>query len=66
MDKTYKNTAKGRSEIPKKPGTYNLKNKKGVVIHTGITTNLKRRIKEHHYDKSKNFTYITIITTKFN
>lgn len=64
VNKTYKNTPKGRSEIPKKSGAYNLRNKKGVVIHTGITTNLKRRIKEHHYDKSKKFTYITIITTK--
>lgn len=64
VGETYKNTPKGRSEIPEKPGKYSLKNKKGVVIHTGMTINLKRRVKEHHYDKLKHFTYITIIPTK--
>ncbi len=64
MGKTYGNTPKGRFEIPKKPGAYNLRNKRGVVIYTGMTNNLKRRIKEHSYDKSKQFTSITITATK--
>lgn len=64
MGKTYKNTPKGRSELPSKPGTYNLKNRNGETIYTGMTKNLNRRIKEHHYDKSKHFSYITFISTK--
>ena len=64
LGKTYKNSPKGRSEIPAKPGTYNLRNRNGKVIYTGMTNDLKRRIKEHHYDKSKHFTYITITSTK--
>ena len=64
MGKTYKNTPKGRSELPSKPGAYNLKNRNGETIYTGMTKNLKKRIKEHHYDKSKHFSYITIKPTK--
>lgn len=64
LGKTYKNTPKGRSGIPTKPGAYNLRNRNGEIIYTGITENLKRRIKEHHYDKSKHFAYITITSTK--
>ncbi len=62
--KIFKNTPKGRSELPSRPGAYNLKNQKGEVIYTGMTENLNRRIKEHHYDKSKHFAYITITPTK--
>ena len=64
MAKTYKNTPKGRSELPSKPGTYNLKNRNGETIYTGMTKNLNRRIKEHYYDKSKHFSYITFTPTK--
>jgi len=64
LGKTYKNSPKGRSELPSKPGTYNLKNRNGETIYTGMTKNIKRRIKEHHYDKSKHFSYITFISTK--
>lgn len=64
MGKTYKNTPKGRSELPSKSGAYNLKNRNGETIYTGTTKNLYKRIKGHHYDKSKNFSYITIIPTK--
>ena len=62
--KTYKNTPKGRSELPTKRGEYDLKNRKGEVIYKGKTKNINRRIKEHHYDKSKDFSYITIIPKK--
>jgi len=58
--KIYKNTARGRSVIPATPGFYVLKNKYGTIIYSGLTTNLKRRIKEHHYDRSKKFSYISI------
>ena len=64
MGKTYKNTPKGRSEIPTQPGAYNLRKRNGEVIYTGMTSNLKRRITEHHYDRLKNFSYITITETK--
>ena len=64
MGKTYKNTPKGRSKLPSKPGTYNLKNRNGETVYTGMTKNLNRRIKEHHYSKSKHFSYITITLTK--
>ena len=64
LGKSYNNTPKGRSEIPAKPGAYNLRNKSGEIIYTGETENLKRRIKEHHYDKTKHFSSITITSTK--
>ncbi len=64
LRKTYKNTPKGRSELPSKQGEYHLKNRKGEVIYTGKTKNISRKIKEHHYDKSKDFAYITIISKK--
>lgn len=64
MGKTYKNTPKGRSEIPIQPGAYNLRKRNGEVIYTGMTSNLKRRITEHHYDRKKRFSYITITETK--
>lgn len=64
MKKTYSNTNKSRNQIPKKPGAYNLKNRQGKTTYTGMTKNLNRRIKEHHYDKSKHFTSVTITPTK--
>jgi len=66
LRKTYKNTSKGRSVIPAKPGTYNLRDRNGEVIYEGLTNNLKRRIKEHHYDRSTHFSYVTVseATTK--
>lgn len=64
MSKIYSNTKKSRSEIPKKPGAYNLKNRKSETVYTGMTNNLKRRIKEHHYDKSKQFASVTVKPTK--
>ena len=57
-------TSKGLSEIPAKPGTYNLKSRNGEVIYTGSTNNLQRRIKEHHYDPSSRFSYITLSKAK--
>ena len=64
MGKTYKNTSKGRKEIPSVSGTYNLKNREGKTIYTGMTKNLNRRIREHHYDKFKRFSYVSITPTK--
>ncbi len=64
--KIYANTPKGRSEIPEESGAYNLRNNKGVIIHTGVTNNLKRRIKEHHYDTSKPFASVEIISISKN
>jgi len=63
MVKTYPNTKKGRNEIPKKPGAYNLKNKSGKTIYTGSTGNLKRRIAEHHSDPIKHFASVSITIT---
>ena len=59
-EKTFKNSPKGRSEIPEKAGSYVLLDKRGKEIYEGMTDNLKRRIKEHYYDKTKNFSYIRI------
>ncbi|MFW9970472.1 MAG: GIY-YIG nuclease family protein [Candidatus Odinarchaeota archaeon] len=64
MGKSYKNTPKGRSELPSRPGDYILKNRKGKTIYQGETDNIKRRINEHHYDKSKHFSYITVTPKK--
>lgn len=59
-EKTYKNSPKGRSEIPNCSGSYVLLDNYGKKIYEGITDNLNIRIKEHHYDKSKDFSYIKI------
>ena len=59
-EKTFRNTPKGRSEIPEKPGKYILLAKFGNEVYYGRTNNLRRRIKEEHYDKSKVFSYIKI------
>ncbi|UYP46500.1 hypothetical protein NEF87_002785 [Candidatus Lokiarchaeum ossiferum] len=62
--KTYSNTKKSRSKIPKSPGVYNLKSKSGKTAYTGMTNNLNRRIKEHHQDPSKHFSKVSVKTTK--
>lgn len=64
LKKTYPNTKKNRSQIPKSPGAYNLKNRQGQTVYTGMTKNLNRRIKEHHYNKSKHFSRVAITPTK--
>ncbi len=64
LGKSYKNTPKGRSELPSRSGAYILKNRKGKKVYQGDTDNIKRRINEHHYDKSKRFSYITVTTKK--
>ena len=64
LKKIYSNTKKSRNYIPKKSGVYNLKNRQGNTVYTGMTKNLNRRIKEHHYDKSKHFTHVSITPTK--
>ena len=64
MGKTYANTPKSRREIPPKPGSYTLKNKSGKPLYYGETNNLNRRIKEHHYDKTKQFSRVSITPTK--
>ena len=64
IKKTYSNTKKSRREIPKSPGAYNLRNKSGKVVYTGMTKNLNRRIKEHHYDKTKHFASVSITPTR--
>ena len=64
LKKTYTNTRKSRNHIPKSPGVYNLKNRQGKTVYTGMTKNLNRRIKEHHYDKSKHFAGVAITPTK--
>ncbi len=64
MTKSYSNTKKGRSEIPKTAGAYNLKNRQGKTVYTGMTKNLNQRIKQHHYDKTKHFTSASVSPTK--
>lgn len=64
LGKNYKNTPKGRSELPSQPGAYILKNRNGKTIYQGETDNIKRRINEHHYDKSKHFSFITVTEKK--
>jgi len=59
-EKTFKNSPKGRSEIPEKAGEYILLGKFGNEVYKGRTDNLRRRIKEEHYDKTKIFSYIKI------
>ncbi len=62
--KTYSNTKKGRTSIPSTPGAYTLKDQKGNPKYQGMTKNLNRRIKEHHYDKSKHFAKASVTPTK--
>jgi hypothetical protein len=59
-EKTFKNTPKGRSEIPEKEGEYVLLDGFGNEVYRNRTNNFKRRIKEHHYDMSLHFSYIKI------
>ncbi len=62
--KTYANTKKSRSKIPKSAGVYNLKSKSGKTKYTGMTKNLNRRIKEHNSDPKKHFSKVSITQTK--
>ena len=64
--KFYKNSPKGRSEIPAEAGIYTLirQGYGEVYIPNMYSNNLKRRIKEYHYDKNKNFSYIKITLLK--
>lgn len=64
MGKTYNNTQKGRKNIPTTPGAYTLKDRKRKEMYQGMTKNLNRRIKEHHYDKTKHFAFVSITPTK--
>lgn len=64
MGSSHPNTKKGRSKIPSKPGAYNLKDRNGHVVYTGMTKDLNRRVKEHHYDKSMHFAKVSITPTK--
>ncbi len=59
-EKTFKNSPKGRSEIPARSGEYILLSKFGNEVYKGRTNNLRRRIKEEHYDKTKIFSFIKI------
>lgn len=62
--KKYPNSRKRRNRIPQSAGAYNLKNRKGKTVYTGMTKNLRQRIKQHHYDKSKHFSHFTVTPTK--
>jgi len=58
-EKTFRNSPKGRSELPEKEGDYVLLDASGNDIQEWIwTDNLKERIKEEHY--CKNFSFIKI------
>ena len=63
MTTTYDNTKKGRSKVPHKPGAYNLKNRKGETVYTGMTSDGNTRIKQHHRDKNKHFPKFTFTET---
>ena len=60
--KIFKNTPKGRLEIPEKAGKFRLLDGHGNNILDGwrCTKNLRNRIKECHYDKTKQFKYIEV------
>ena len=58
-EKTFKNTPMGRSKIPEKPGEYILLDIRGQDVHDDYcrwikTDNLKRKIKEVHYNYNLN------------
>ena len=62
-EKTFKNSPKGRSEVPERVGEYMLLNAYGENIHSNVcgwekTSNLKIRIKDEHYVHG--FKYIKI------
>jgi len=59
-EKRFKNTPMGRSKIPERAGEYDLLDNRGNIIYSGRANNLKRKIKEEHYDKTKIFSYIKI------
>lgn len=58
------NNDKGRSEVPRRPGAYNLKDRRGRTIYTGSTNNLRRRIAEHSRDPTKHFSSFTVSSTR--
>ena len=60
MKDYYRNTPKGRAEIPNCSCIYTLLDKNGKEVYNGETNNLNVRIKEHHYDKTKSFKFIII------
>lgn len=64
--KFYKDSPKGRHEIPSKAGIYTLIRQGYGEVYTPDTysSNLNRRIREHHYDKNKNFTHVKITLLK--
>ena len=62
--KCYPNTKKSRSQITSGPGTYNLKDRNGKTVYTGMSKNVKQRVKQHHYDKSKHFASVCVTPTK--
>lgn len=64
IEKTFRNSPKGRSKIPEKKGRYSLLDENGKVIYSGETNDLKERIKEHHYDKTKHFKFIKVRVMK--
>lgn len=64
MTKSYPNTKKGRSKVPKKPGAYNLKDRSGRTVYTGETNDTHRRIGEHYRDSKKQFAYTTVTQTR--
>ncbi|KKM67670.1 hypothetical protein LCGC14_1468700, partial [marine sediment metagenome] len=61
-EKQFKNSPKGRSEIPRRAGEYMLLGKFGDVVNNDWqrTNNLSRRIKEEHYARHGEFSYIKI------
>lgn len=59
-EKTFNNTPNGRSRIPERSGEYILLGRFGNEIYNGRTNNLRRKIKEEHYDKTKCFSFIKI------
>ncbi|HUS48651.1 MAG TPA: hypothetical protein VMZ91_00660 [Candidatus Paceibacterota bacterium] len=66
-ERTFKNSPKGRSEIPEKQGDYILLDAHGNDISNigwNHANNLRTRIKEHYYDKSKDFKFIKVRTGK--
>jgi len=59
--KVYKNSPKGRLELPEIECEYELLNVRGEIVLEGHSNNIRATIKEHHYDKTKEFSFIRII-----
>jgi len=64
MVKKSFNTPKGRKLLPSRPAVYNLKDRLGKTIYTGMTGNLKRRISVHHGTLNKHFQSLTYKLTR--